>query len=105
MIADEFIKLCGLKDKALNAAQRIGRYSKGAIGDEEGMTGLNRIRQKLKGDLAKKYYDQYSSMPAGPEKEQIMRKLVDEDTSVLNSRFTAGAAGMIGASGLSYGVN
>jgi hypothetical protein len=105
MIADEFIKLCGLKERALGAVQRIGRYSKGAVGDEEGLTGLNRIRQKLKGDLAKKYYDQYSAMPAGPEKEQMMRRLVDEDTSVLNSRINAGAAAGLAGTGLVYGVN
>lgn len=104
-IGIEFVKISGVKDLFLKAMERAGRYSKGVEGTEEGLKGLNRVRQKMRADLANKYYNEYANMPAGPAKEQMMRKLVDEDTSVLNSRIAGGAAlGLTGGAAM-YGVN
>jgi hypothetical protein len=101
----EFLKCAGIKDFAVRMGKKIVDYSPDITGQEEGLKGINRARQIFRGDLAKKYYKQYSNMPAGPEKEKMMRQLVDEDTKSLQGKMLAGAAGVGGLMGTSLGVN
>lgn len=104
MIAVEFYKIAKLSDRVVNGARKLMQYSDGVTGQEEGLKGLNRFRQKLKGDLARKYFDQYKNMPAGADKEQMIRKLVDEDTETLMSRLHAGTGAAVGGMGAMYGA-
>lgn len=102
-------KEAGLKDSVLKAYNRAVRYSQPHLtGKETNLRGLDRLRQKLKGDLAEDLYSQYQSLPAGPEKTEMLRRLVDEDRAVFKGRIgaglTAAGVGIAGGYGAQKGL-
>jgi len=72
---------------------------------EEGLGKVDRFRQKVRGDLVRNYADRYENMAPGPEKNEFLRRLSQEDNDVMRARLLAGGAALAGTTGAMVGTS